>query len=385
MSVSNWENVGVIQGPQGLPGPPGPQGPEGPVGGYGGTGPAGPPGTPGGQGPAGPPGQLGPVGPPGATGPAGPPGPRGENGEPIKIAMASWSAQINVPANMWFDLASITFTLDEAATVLFQGMLAGNHPGAGGVYHVAIAVNSTVYGIDRSGTITGQINVTGTVPVELPAGTHTAALRIFTSAANATATIRSVAAFNMGVGGVVPGPPGPPGPPGGGISGNGQVFQYLTPPGEWVDLSASFTLPRAHLHTPGAGFRLRSAGQLGGDTGSPGQATLRIGLPSVHSAAGSFGPDVPLETGELPPSSTDRLWACEWTVLYQQPSSIGGQHVVRSTAVLTFNGETVMRTTSITASYEDSYPDPLAIRVIGMSSQNGFTGLGVTIEPIGAP
>jgi len=297
--------------------------------------------------------------------------------------MESWSAQINIPANTWYDLAGITFTLDEAATVLFQAGLAGSQPGAGGVYHVSIVVNGTRHDFDRSGTITGQIFTTGTVPVELPAGTHTAILRIFTTAANATATTRSVAAFNMGVGGVVPGPPGPPGPPGRGMSGNGQVFQYLTPPGEWVDLSASFTLPRAHLHTPGAGFRLRSIGQLGGDIGSPGQATLRIGLPSVHSAAGSFGPDVPLETGELPPSSTDRLWACEWTVLYQQP--INNQHTVRVTAILTFNGETVMRTTTITSSYEESFPDPLAIRVIGMSTQNGFIGMGATIEPIGAP
>ena len=72
-----FENVGQIQGPQGLQGPAGPTGPQGPQGEIGLTGPEGPQGIQGIEGPAGP---EGPQGLKGDTGSQGPQGLQGETG-----------------------------------------------------------------------------------------------------------------------------------------------------------------------------------------------------------------------------------------------------------------------------------------------------------------
>lgn len=57
--TDHWENVGRVQGPQGIPGPVGPQGPRGLQGAPGATGPQGPQGPQGLQGPQGIPGERG--------------------------------------------------------------------------------------------------------------------------------------------------------------------------------------------------------------------------------------------------------------------------------------------------------------------------------------
>ena len=96
--TNNWENIGKIQGPQGIQGPAGPQGEQGPTGPQGEQGLTGPQGEQGIQGPAGPQGEQGIQGP---AGPAGDPGTKiglyyytgnGENSQVIHVGgRPSWA------------------------------------------------------------------------------------------------------------------------------------------------------------------------------------------------------------------------------------------------------------------------------------------------------
>lgn len=77
---SEWDNVGLLEGPQGPIGPTGPQGPVGPIGPEGPQGVQGPVGPQGPQGATGATGPQGPQGIQGDTGPVGPQGPQGPQG-----------------------------------------------------------------------------------------------------------------------------------------------------------------------------------------------------------------------------------------------------------------------------------------------------------------
>jgi hypothetical protein len=77
---TQWNDAGVIQGPQGVQGTPGPTGATGPAGPQGPAGPTGASGPQGAQGPAGPAGPTGLTGATGAAGPTGPVGPQGPQG-----------------------------------------------------------------------------------------------------------------------------------------------------------------------------------------------------------------------------------------------------------------------------------------------------------------
>lgn len=137
------------------------------------------------------------------TGPPGPPGPQGERPDPIALADSAGTLSLSVPSSTWYDLAQITFTLDEPALVLFQGYLTGTQTGAGSV-HAHFRVNGAYYTWYRGESLAGALGRSGTIAVQLPAGQHTATLAYWTDATATTLTRRSISAFNMSAGGGVP-------------------------------------------------------------------------------------------------------------------------------------------------------------------------------------
>lgn len=97
-ALSNWVNVGTLQGPQGPQGEQGPEGPRGATGAPGGTGPQGPKGDTGPQGPQGIQGIQGEQGPQGIQGPQGEQGergPQGKNGEQSKNLLINSNFKVN--------------------------------------------------------------------------------------------------------------------------------------------------------------------------------------------------------------------------------------------------------------------------------------------------
>lgn len=130
---TQWNDAGVIQGPQGVQGVQGPPGPGGATGPQGATGPAGPAGATGPQGPqgpagptgltgaTGPSGPAGPVGPQGPIGPVGPQGPAGPPGNVANIITRTGSAAVpanNVQVPVTFD----SFSLPSTATAYLINM-----------------------------------------------------------------------------------------------------------------------------------------------------------------------------------------------------------------------------------------------------------------------
>ena len=191
-SGTQWNDAGVIQGPQGVQGtqggvgatgPAGAQGPAGPAGPAGATGATGPAGATGPQGPAGsagptgatgaqgltgPIGPAGPTGATGATGPAGPVGPQGPQGVQGATGPAGPAGSGTVQAGSWsggmpqmapgaWDTVQ-TINLPAGTTAYtFMGNLQwlANGGGGYGIYQTQVVVtNSTTgYNVTWSGSI----------------------------------------------------------------------------------------------------------------------------------------------------------------------------------------------------------------------------------------